>query len=185
VTNLDADVRLSMLGRQVNEALPRRAALMVAEEVASRIPADRVAKGVIMGLAFKGRPETSDLRGTLAIPLIAELRALYPNARLYAYDPAVPSEDAQALGVQPCATAEEAFRDAAFVIYQNNNAAFSRLNLGALSRLMQQDGVIYDMWNQYLDERSHLRPDVAYFGLGTRLFATQRLAAARPAANDG
>jgi UDP-N-acetyl-D-mannosaminuronic acid dehydrogenase len=185
VTGLDADVRLSLLGRQVNEALPRRAAAMVAEEVASRIPVEKVAKGVIMGLAFKGRPETSDLRGTLAIPLIAELRALYPAARLYAYDPAVPDEDAKALGIEPCSTPEEAFRDAAFVIYQNNNVVFTRLNLGALSRLMQKDGVIYDMWNQYLDERTQLRPDVAYFGLGTRLFAAQRTAAARSAANDG
>jgi UDP-N-acetyl-D-mannosaminuronic acid dehydrogenase len=185
MTDLDADVRLSLLGRQVNEALPHRAARLLAEEVSSRIPKDKVAKGVVMGLAFKGRPETSDLRGTLAIPLIAELRALYPKARLCAFDPAVSMEDARSLGIEPCATAEEAFRDAAFVIYQNNNAAFSRLNLGALSRLMQQDGVIYDMWNQYLDERSQLRPDIAYFGLGTRLFAAQRLAAARSAANDG
>ncbi len=178
VTDLDADARLSMLGRQVNEGLPKRAAKMMADEVASRIRVDEVVKGAVMGLAFKGRPETSDLRGTLAIPLIAELRALYPRAKLYAYDPAVSAEDIKALCVEPCATAEEAFRDSAFVIYQNNNAAFTRLNLGALSRLMQQDGVIYDMWNQYLDERSQLRPDVAYFGLGTRLFAAQRLAAA-------
>jgi hypothetical protein len=121
----------------------------------------------------------------LAIPLIAELRALYPGAKLHAYDPAVPAGDVRSLGVEPCTTPEEAFRDAAFVIYQNNNAAFSRLNLGALSRLMQQDGVIYDMWNQYLDERSQLRSDIAYFGLGTRLLAPQRAAATRSAANDG
>ena len=178
VDGLDADARLSMLGRQVNEALPRRAARMMAEELASRIPSDRVVKGAVLGLAFKGRPETSDLRGTLAIPLIAELRSLYPGARLYGFDPAVPAQDIKSLGLEPCATAEDAFSDAAFVIYQNNNAAFMRLNLGALSRLMLQDGVIYDMWNQYLDERSQLRPDVAYFGLGTRLFAAQRAAAA-------
>jgi nucleotide sugar dehydrogenase len=185
VPGFGADARLTMLGRQVNEALPARAAAAVAEEVATRIPRERVAKGVIMGVAFKGRPETSDLRGTLAIPLIAELKKHYPRAELVAYDPAVPDEDIRALGVSPVATADEAFRDAAFVVYQNNNVAFSRLNLAMLSQLMQQDGVIYDMWNQYLDERLQLRPDVAYFGLGTRLFAGARLATARSAANDG
>lgn len=185
VSGLEADVRLSMLGRQVNEALPRKAAGRLAEEVLSRIPREKVLKGAIMGLAFKGRPETSDLRGTLAIPLIAELRGLFPEAQIYAYDPSVPMDDARALGIEPCATPSEAFRNAAFVIYQNNNAHFSRLNLGALSRHMQKDGVIYDMWNQYLDERSQLRPDVAYFGLGTRTLATQRLGVVRPAANDG
>lgn len=185
VPGFSADSRLTLLGRQVNEALPARTAAAVAEEVSGRISPEHVIKGAIMGVAFKGRPETSDLRGTLAIPLIAELKKLYPRAQLVAFDPAVPDDDIRQLGVAPAASAEEAFRDAAFVIYQNNNTAFARLNIAALSQLMQQDGVIYDMWNQYLDERTHLRSDVAYFGLGTRLFASARPAAARSAANDG
>lgn len=185
VPGFGADPRLTLLGRQVNEALPVRAAAAVAEEVSSRISPDRVIKGAIMGVAFKGRPETSDLRGTLAIPLIAELKKLYPRANLVAFDPAVPDDDIRRLGISPVATAEEAFRDAAFVIYQNNNAMFGRLNLAALSQAMMQDGVIYDMWNQYLDERMQLRADVAYFGLGTRLFAGLRPAATRSVANDG
>ncbi|MEQ1784714.1 MAG: nucleotide sugar dehydrogenase [Hyphomonadaceae bacterium] len=184
VAGLGTNVRLSMLGREVNEALPRRAAEAMAEELSTRVAPDKVAKGVVMGVAFKGRPETSDLRGTLAIPLIAELRRLYPHARLVAYDPSVPDDDIRGLGVEPCASAEDAFRDAAFVIYQNNNPAFGRLDLSALSKLMQRDGVIYDMWNQYIDERSQLRSDITYFGLGTRLFAGQRPAASHAAAND-
>lgn len=184
VIGFGAEARLAMLGRQVNEALPERAAAIIAEEVSARIPRDKVQKGVIMGVAFKGRPETSDLRGTLAIPLIAELKKQFPKARLVAFDPAVQTEDIRELGVVACESAEDAFQDADFVVYQNNNASFARLNLADLSRLMRQDGVIYDMWNQYLDERSQVRPDVAYLGLGTRLFAHQRPAAARPAAND-
>jgi UDP-N-acetyl-D-mannosaminuronic acid dehydrogenase len=184
VAGRGADVRLPMLGRQVNEALPARTAAILAEELTARIPRDKVARGVIMGVAFKGRPETSDLRGTLAIPLIAELKSQFPGARIVAYDPSVPADDIRSLGVAACATAEEAFRDADFVVYQNNNAAFARLSLADLSRLMRQDGVIYDMWNQYLDERLQVRPDIAYLGLGTRMFAQQRPAAARPAAND-
>jgi hypothetical protein len=97
----------------------------------------------------------------------------------------VPDSDVRQLGVAPCATAEEAFRDADFVVYQNNNPAFSQLSLADLSCLMRQDGVIYDMWNQYLDERSQVRADIAYLGIGTRLFAGQRSAPPRSAANDG
>jgi len=185
VPGFSDDSRLTLLGRQVNEALPARTAAAVAEEVSGHISPAHVIKGAIMGVAFKGRPETSDLRGTLAIPLIAELKKLYPRAHLVAFDPAVPDDDIRQLGVLPAASAEDAFRDAAFVIYQNNNAAFAQLNLAALSQLMQQDGVIYDMWNQYLDERMQLRADVVYFGLGTRLFSGARPAAVRTAANDG
>lgn len=179
------DMRLSMLGRQVNEALPARTAAIIAEELLARIPRGQVTRGAVMGVAFKGRPETSDLRGTLAIPLIAELKAQFPGVELCAFDPAVPETDIRRLGVTPCASAEDAFRDADFVVYQNNNPAFARLNLADLSCLMRKDGVIYDMWNQYLDERSQVRPDIAYLGVGTRLLAGQRSSAARPAANDG
>lgn len=179
------DLRLSMLGRQVNESLPRRTAAIVVEELTSRKPRGEVTHGAIMGVAFKGRPETSDLRGTLAIPLIAELKAQFPGIQISAFDPAVPDVDVRKLGVTPCASAEEAFRDADFVVFQNNNPAFARLDLAGLSRLMGKDGIIYDMWNQYLDERSQVRPDIAYLGLGTRLFAGQRSAVARSAANDG
>ena len=184
VAGRGADVRLTMMGREVNEGVPRRAAEIMTEELSSRIAPGKAAKGVVMGVAFKGRPETSDLRGTLAIPLIAELRRLYPQTPLYGYDPAVPAEDIRSLGIEPCASPEDAFQGATFVIYQNNNAAFEDLDLAALSKRMQQDGVIYDMWNQYLDARQKLRSDVAYLGLGTRLFAEQRPAITRAAAND-
>ena len=50
-------------------------------------------KITVMGLAFKGQPETNDLRGSTAIPLLAELRRLLPEARLYGYDPIVSAQD--------------------------------------------------------------------------------------------
>lgn len=181
----EGEARLALMGRRVNEALPARAVAVLADEVTSRIPPDRVAKAAIMGVAFKGQPETSDTRGTLAIPIINEIRQRFPAARLVAFDPAVPDDEIRALGVEPCATADEAFAGSAFVIYHNNNAAFARLNLGNLSHLMQQDGVIYDLWSQYLDDRTQLRSDVVYFGLGTRFLAQQRPARKRSAANDG
>lgn len=178
------DERICMKARQVNEALPERTARILATEVRSRIPHQSVMKGVIMGVAFKGRPETSDVRGSLAIPLIQELKAQFPNARLFAFDPAVSDDEIRKLGVTPCASAEEAYRLADFVVYQNNNPAFSRLNLGNLSQLMRADGVIYDLWNQYLDDCAHVRSDIAYFGLGTRMLAGNRGPAIRFAAND-
>lgn len=184
VPGFAADQRLTLLGRQVNERIPARAAMIVAKELSGRILPEQVIKGAIMGVAFKGQPETSDLRGTLAIPLIAELRKIYPHTRLVAYDPAVPEDDIRQLSVSPVASAEEAFRDSTFVIYQNNNAAFAGLNLAALSHLMQRDGVIYDMWNQYLDDRTQVRPDVTYFGLGTHLFAEARHMVLRSTVND-
>lgn len=173
-SNPNGVASLCTKARQVNEALPKQTARILATEIRSRIVPAAIKKGVIMGVAFKGRPETSDLRGSLAIPLISELKAQFPNAELFAFDPAVSDEEIRKLGVIPCASAEEAYRLANFVVYQNNNRAFSRLNIGKLSQLMRADGVIYDLWNQYLDDYAYVRSDIAYFGLGTQLLARKR-----------
>lgn len=184
VPGFDSNKRLSMLGREVNEALPGRVVTTLAQQLSARIPREGIVRGAIMGVAFKGRPETSDLRGTLAIPLIAELKRVYPNAELVAFDPAVSDDDIRSLGVTPVAAPEAAFRDSAFVVYQNNNAKFAQLDIAALSQLMQGNGVVYDMWNQYLDSRLQLRPDLAYLGLGTRVFARPPLTEPRIVANN-
>jgi nucleotide sugar dehydrogenase len=163
-------IRMPLLGRDVNEALPQRAAMRIATELAPRMGGKPIRKGVVMGLAFKGRPETSDLRGTLAIPLIAELRKAFPNTILMGYDPVVPAEDIEGLGLQVCSTPEEAFEGANFVVYQNNNAKFEKLDLGRLSTLMDRGALIYDLWSQYDPETIKLRDDISYFGWGTKVW---------------
>ena len=35
----------------------------------------------IAGIAFKGRPETNDLRGTMALPIIKKLRKTFQNRK--------------------------------------------------------------------------------------------------------
>ncbi len=165
------DVRMPMLGREVNEALPSRTAAIIADELASRTSRGDIRKGVIMGVAFKGRPETSDLRGTLAIPLIEKLKSTFPGIQLVAYDPAVPKADIEGLGVESCDSAAEAFTNANFVVYQNNNPNFQNLDLALLTGKLAPNALIYDLWNQYNSEILRLHENVIYFGLGTRVLA--------------
>ncbi|ESQ91127.1 nucleotide sugar dehydrogenase [Asticcacaulis benevestitus] len=172
VTARGGEVRMPLLGREVNEALPSRTAKIVFDELLERGPSEKIQKGVIMGVAFKGRPETSDLRGTLAIPLIKELKTVFPDVKLVAYDPSVPDSDVESLGVEVSSSASEAFEGASFVIYQNNNVIFQSLDLSALSQSLAPGAIIYDMWNQYDSEMLHLRDDTVYFGLGTRILAS-------------
>jgi UDP-N-acetyl-D-mannosaminuronate dehydrogenase len=127
----------------------------------------RPCKITIMGLAFKGRPETSDLRGSLAFPLIEEIRKASPMATLFGFDPAVGAEQVAAMGIQAAHSAAEAFQSAHLVIFQNNNPRFERLPLFSLSQTMATDGFIYDMWNQFDAGQLILPAGVRYAGLGS------------------
>jgi nucleotide sugar dehydrogenase len=156
--------RLALLGRAINEELP---SIAISQIEALRKGRGRVELITIFGLAFKGRPETSDLRGTLAVKLIAELRACYPDAILRGFDPAVPPEDIAALGILPITDAYKAAASADLVIFQNNNSAFQKLDFGEMCRKMREGGYIYDFWGQFDAANLLSRNDVRYLAFGS------------------
>ncbi len=163
--------RLALLGRRINEELPDIAVRRVAAALENR----SVSKIAILGLAFKGRPETSDLRGSLVVPLIEQIKAAFPAAKLVGHDPAVGKADAISLGLDYASTAKEAFEGADAVIFQNNNERFGLLDMLKLSHEMKPEAIIYDLWNQFEPETLTLRPDVAYFGYGTQLLLGRKM----------
>ena len=80
----------------------------------------RVSSVLMLGLAFKGRPETDDLRGTLARPLIDQLRARFPGAELVGWDPIVDPAGIRSLGLTPCDTVEQAFAGTSLLVLQKS-----------------------------------------------------------------
>lgn len=91
--------------------------------VALRMKSDLAERGntapariAILGSAFKGRPETDDLRGSPVIAIIRKgLKALSHTAELVAWDPIVSAVNLQKLGLKPVATVEEAFSETSLV----------------------------------------------------------------------
>lgn len=163
------EARLTLMGRAVNEDLTNVAAEQIGELLADRAP-KRVA---IFGLAFKGRPETSDLRGTLAIKLIADVRARFPGVEVVGYDPAVPLRHVADLGITPASSVEHAATDADCILFQNNNPTFEMLDLNAISRMMAKGAIIYDLWSQFDITTLRLANHVRYAAYGSLCFATE------------
>lgn len=170
VTSAHGQARLALMGRTVNEDMTAQAARRVHELLVDK----DVKKIVIFGLAFKGRPETSDLRGTLAIKLIADLRDQFPAAEIWGYDPAVPAEDIESLGVKNIANANDGFNGADCVLFQNNNPSFESLNLNSLSGLMTDNGLVYDLWSQFEIDTLQLSNRVRYAAYGSLCFAQNK-----------
>jgi nucleotide sugar dehydrogenase len=163
----DYTPRLAIEARRLNEAMPKDSVAQMADLLAARSVDTRGATIAVLGLTFKGEPETSDLRGSLAIPIIAELKRTFPAARLVGYDPALKPDEIATLGIEPVGSLEGAFQGAALVAIQNNHREFGRMRVRSLSSRMARCGVIYDYWNQLHGEEHFLENGVTYVGLGT------------------
>ncbi len=99
---------------------------------------------LIIGIAFKGDPPTSDVRGSMAWELARELRDEMPECDLFCYDPFVSDEAATAMGLKMVSSLELAMQGSKLVIVQNNNKQLmSELN-SYLERNPNWTGGIFD-----------------------------------------
>ena len=157
--------RLVNTGRQINEELPG----WVIDNAAMDIQPDRMPTRPIIsvcGLAFKGRPETDDVRGTPSKILIDRLKELFPSAVLRGQDFAVRDEVIRSLGVEPTSI-DGAFRGANLVITANNNARYQSLDCSELFATMGEPALVYDVWGVLDGMQASVKGKTVYRRLGS------------------
>jgi len=156
-----------MAARRVNERQPAEAVARIAAhfERHGGTPADM--RITLAGLAFKGRPATDDLRGTMALPILAALRRAFPGATFRGYDPMVTAEAIrETFALEPISGLDAAFEAAHLVVIANNHPAFADMPIGGLSKRMARPAAIYDFWNNFDGRDLGLAEDVCYLALG-------------------
>lgn len=89
------EVPLLLAARQVNEDLVERLVGEIVAEVRGRSPRAAIA---VLGLAFKGVPETRDLRGSFGVALLERLGTELPEADVRSWDPAEGAENGAVIG---------------------------------------------------------------------------------------
>ena len=158
--------KLISQGRQLNESIPAH----VCDRVAKAVPLSATSaqsKISVLGLAFKGRPETDDIRESPSLDLIKLLQQRYPDAKLCVHDFEVSREAMQELGL--CAVSlEEAFNHAAVVIVANNHVKYEWVDWDPLMASMVNDGVVFDVWSVLSVHKDNAYPNhVKVLRLGT------------------
>ena len=159
------DPALSLAAREWNETLPQRTGQAIASLHASRATQSPT-KIAVIGLAFKGRPQTDDLRGTLAKPLVEELKNCFPDSKLIGWDPLVNAEGTESLDLVPVESLEAAFTDTDIVVIQNNHEVFQQMDLRSLTDRMNRPGIIYDLWGQHDPFHLSTASGTSYHALG-------------------
>jgi len=117
----------------------------------------------LVGLAFKGDPETSDLRGSTALKVLDQLHKT--SARVLAYDPIVPERELIALSVNPV-DLEGAFDGADAVVVLNNHRSYSNWNLPSLVGRMRHPAVFIDTWHIFEPLYVKMLAGIVYGGVG-------------------
>lgn len=139
--NLD----ITTSSRKINERQPKEIAEFLKNIHASSEPR----KIVLAGLTFKGYPETDDTRGSMALKILKELKATFPNAIYYGFDPQLTKQSIEDLGLQYVSSLKDELSDKDLVVIANNHPHFRKLSLPVLFEKAQPSTIVYDCWNNF------------------------------------
>lgn len=158
------DGGLIKAAREVNEGLVKRVFERVEEHLRqSNIPQDK-ARIFISGFAFKGHPETDDMRGSPALQLLGFLK----NSEIkdiFGHDFVVRQEDIEKLGIKFCSI-EEGFKEADVLIFMNNHKKYNEISVRELAEGMKDGALLFDGWQLFSDKLKNV--NINYESIGFR-----------------
>lgn len=158
---------ITLASRKLNERQPAESVGHL-KSLTSQLPGfpsrPRIA---LLGLAFKGRPETDDLRGTMARPILAELRKAFPDAEFVGYDAVASAESVSSLGIAGQGDIVSALTGSSLGLVLNNHPAFGTQRFVEQLGQMRGPALIYDFWNNFSARDLDLAPHVGYLALGS------------------
>jgi nucleotide sugar dehydrogenase len=132
------DLKISKAARWTNETF-------VSDYLREKIaPSTSSTKVVILGLAFKGNPPSTDTRGSLTPLLSVEIKKIVPNAQLYGFEPA------GEVGVfheylTECLEFNSILKDAELIVIANNSNSFKDIHR-QIKDTANANAVIIDFW---------------------------------------
>lgn len=144
---------LCVTGRNVNKSIVYR----IVNEIENYIVSgNKNMKILIIGMAFKGYPETNDLRGSCSLDIYNALTK--KNINTYGYDFVLSSNDLENNNIKNINDLNE-IKDFDVVMLLNNHKENTNINLSK----MKKGSLLYDGWNQI--DRNSLS-DIKYATIG-------------------
>ena len=159
-------LEITSSGRLVNERQPEETVRFISSEIDKRaLPSPlRIS---ILGMAFKGQPETGDLRGSMAINVLDALKKAHPTAEIGLYDPVASPDElaAEFPDERVYHQINDAISGASVVVITNNHVSLGAMSLRTISDFITPNGFVFDYWNHF----SHLPESElgdSYFAVG-------------------
>ena len=166
-----ASARIAIAARETNENVMTEAAEFISGWIKRNAEGENV-KISVLGMAFKGIPETNDLRGTPAISLVDSLAKALPGAAIHCWDPVTTVDELKLMGFKSAASLPEVIRDSSAIILVNNHPELSSLDLKSISLAAKKPLLIYDFWGRS-DHNLTLEGFGQYFSWGNHFIDTK------------
>ena len=149
------EMEITSAGRLVNERQPEETVRFITSEINRReLAAARPLKINVAGMAFKGMPETSDLRGSMSIKVLDALKKAHPNAEFGLYDPVTTPEvlAAEFPDEKVFNRFGDAVSGASVLVIANNHPSLGTIGPRTITEFISPNGFVFDYWNHF----SHL-----------------------------
>lgn len=160
----NADASLIRAARDLNEGLIehvfQRATTHLKE---NKISTDE-ARIFISGFAFKGYPETDDMRGSPTLRLLDFFKK-GGIKKIYGHDFVVKQENIEKLGVEVCQI-EDGFKTADVLIFMNNHKKYNDISIVNLVKSMKECSLLFDGWQLFSDKIKDI--NINYESIGFR-----------------
>ncbi len=161
VEALGFSTKLIKYGRDINEMIPNYLASKINSQLQS-IGKDKNSKIFVSGIAFKGHPETDDVRASPTLYLVERLKKLgYSN--LHGHDFVVNENKIGSLGIKQVSLLD-GFSNADCAIIANNHKNYYNLDILEHINKMNKPALLVDVWSIY--DPKDFGNDVLYCGIG-------------------
>jgi UDP-N-acetyl-D-mannosaminuronic acid dehydrogenase len=151
--------------RRANERIPTDAVKLIAEAL-DEFSFTGQPTATVLGIAFKGSPETGDVRGSQSVELMSALSDRYPGIGIRSHDRVSTPADHAMLGYQQCESVVDAVCNAHILVIGNDHPSYAALDLAEVVKGMAQPAVVYDLWGLHKAHASRLPARVGYFAPG-------------------
>ncbi len=165
-----ATLSITQKSRELHELLPELAVnrIIKAFQKKEALNPRDVANVAILGLAFKGKPATDDVRGSLAKKLVVELRRQFPQARILGVDLEVSKKDALEIGVDELVSTSTALAVSSVAIIHNNHQKLQEEIQQNCEISRVQRIIVYDYWGVVDKQYTNDSVELITFGDGTK-----------------
>ena len=163
VNDLSFKGGLSLCSRKINDYM----SLFVFNKIDLFIKQNKIDQDIkifIVGFAFKGEPETSDVRDPTTVDLVKILKNK-TDWHICGYDPVVSKDNVSRLDVAGCSI-REGFKGADCVLIMNNHRSYIDMDILGLLELMNRPALFLDAWSLFPHKEIESVKGIFYGGLG-------------------
>lgn len=157
--------KIALTARKLNESIPKNSVSMIKKYFYKKNKNIKNLNILILGIAFKGIPETNDTRGTTAIELTNQLRSKLPGCKIFGFDALVEKKFYRQNKIIHVKRLYKSSYKKDIIIIHNNHKSFKNLKLDKFLNFMNKNGLMFDFWNSY-SKRVYTKKNINYISLG-------------------